>query len=191
MTNRQNEIIEKAIELIAENGIQGFTIKNLAKEIGVTEPAIYRHFESKTQILQTMLDNLDEATNRFTDEVLSKNYTPLKTLSLILKSYFKIFSEHPYWVAVIFADEIFKNDKTLSKRVQKLLSDKEKVFISLIKTAQKNGEIRSDINKKHFTLMIIGSMRLLVKKWELSGFDFDLKKEGSKLIKSLLELIKA
>ena len=191
MTNRQNEIIEKAIELIAENGIQGFTIKNLAKEIGVTEPAIYRHFESKTDILQTMLDNLDEATDRFTDEVLSKNYTPLKTLSLILKSYFKIFSEHPYWVAVIFADEIFKNDKTLSKRVQKLLSDKEKVFISLIKTAQKNGEIRSDINKKHFTLMIIGSMRLLVKKWELSGFDFDLKKEGSKLIKSLLELIKA
>ena len=191
MTNRQNEIIEKAIELIAENGIQGFTIKNLAKEIGVTEPAIYRHFESKTDILQTMLDNLDEATNRFTDEVLSKNYAPLKTLSLILKSYFKIFSEHPYWVAVIFADEIFKNDKTLSKRVQKLLSDKEKVFISLIKTAQKNGEIRSDINKKHFTLMIIGSMRLLVKKWELSGFDFDLKKEGSKLIKSLLELIKA
>ncbi len=191
MTNRQNEIIEKAIELIAENGIQGFTIKNLANAIGVTEPAIYRHFESKTDILQTMLDNLDEATNRFTDEVLSKNYAPLKTLSLILKSYFKIFSEHPYWVAVIFADEIFKNDKTLSKRVQKLLSDKEKVFISLIKTAQKNGEIRSDINKKHFTLMIIGSMRLLVKKWELSGFDFDLKKEGSKLIKSLLELIKA
>ena len=185
MTNRQNEIIEKAIELIAENGIQGFTIKNLAKEIGVTEPAIYRHFESKTDILQTMLDNLDEATNRFTDEVLSKNYAPLKTLSLILKSYFKIFSEHPYWVAVIFADEIFKNDKTLSKSVQKLLSDKENTLptyhekIMIAKVNQVNCEETILAIKKlcelkdKSTTEIVKQMKLVVPEYISKNSEFE------------------
>ncbi|MBT6686787.1 MAG: TetR/AcrR family transcriptional regulator [Bacteroidetes bacterium] len=49
-------MVEVALELIANKGIQGLTIKNLAKKIGITEPAIYRHFDSKIHILITILD---------------------------------------------------------------------------------------------------------------------------------------
>jgi len=57
-TERQEQIIEKSISLIAQKGIQGFTIKNLSKAIGFSEPAaIYRHFKSKTSILLAILDN--------------------------------------------------------------------------------------------------------------------------------------
>ncbi len=55
-TERQKEIISVSLELISEKGIQGLTIKNLSKKIGVTEPAIYRHFDSKTEILISILD---------------------------------------------------------------------------------------------------------------------------------------
>ena len=53
LTERQQEILDKSIEIISRKGIQGLTIKNLSKEIGISEPAIYRHFESKTDILLT------------------------------------------------------------------------------------------------------------------------------------------
>ena len=59
-TERQIEIIEAALELITEKGIQGMTIKNLSKKIGITEPAIYRHFVSKTEILLSILNNFKE-----------------------------------------------------------------------------------------------------------------------------------
>lgn len=49
-TPRQTEIIDKAIQLIDQKGIQGLTIKNLARETGVTEGAIYRHFDNTTWI---------------------------------------------------------------------------------------------------------------------------------------------
>jgi AcrR family transcriptional regulator len=45
LSDRQKEIIEVSLALIAENGIQGLTIKNLAKRIGFSESAIYRHYE--------------------------------------------------------------------------------------------------------------------------------------------------
>ncbi|NLB03802.1 MAG: TetR/AcrR family transcriptional regulator, partial [Bacteroidales bacterium] len=55
-TPRQTEIVETALNLINENGIQGLTIKNLSKKIGISEPAIYRHFENKIEILLAVLD---------------------------------------------------------------------------------------------------------------------------------------
>ena len=63
-TNRQREIIVTSIDLIAENGIQGLTIKNIARKVGVSEPAIYRHFDSKINILLGIL-------SYFRDEMIS------------------------------------------------------------------------------------------------------------------------
>ena len=36
-TKRQLEIIETSIKLISEKGIQGLTIKNISKEIGISD----------------------------------------------------------------------------------------------------------------------------------------------------------
>ncbi|MGC9375649.1 MAG: TetR/AcrR family transcriptional regulator, partial [Bacteroidales bacterium] len=41
-SERQKEILTTAVEIIAAKGIQGLTIKNLSKEIGISEAAIYR-----------------------------------------------------------------------------------------------------------------------------------------------------
>ncbi len=51
LSERQIQIRDEATKLIASKGIQGFTIKNLSKAIGISEPGLYRHFESKVDIL--------------------------------------------------------------------------------------------------------------------------------------------
>ena len=55
MTERQKTIVEAAIKLIDEGGIQNVTMKNIAARLDITEPAIYRHFASKNEILLAML----------------------------------------------------------------------------------------------------------------------------------------
>ena len=61
LTKRQSEIIDAALKLTAEGGIQNLTIKNLGNALGITEPAIYRHFRSKSEIVRTMIGRFDEA----------------------------------------------------------------------------------------------------------------------------------
>lgn len=65
ITERQQEIINVSLELIAESGIQSLTIKNLAKKIGFAESAIYRHYENKIQILLAILDFFKQNTEHF------------------------------------------------------------------------------------------------------------------------------
>ena len=74
-TERQIQIVKSSIELIASKGIQGFTIKNLAKVIGISEPAIYRHFENKIEILITILNNFKEMSEMMSEMVVNSNDT--------------------------------------------------------------------------------------------------------------------
>lgn len=61
LTKRQKQIIDVALELIAQGGIQNLTVKNIANAIGVTEPAVYRHYQSKADIIKTMICSFDDA----------------------------------------------------------------------------------------------------------------------------------
>jgi len=49
-------ILEKALKLFSEKGIKETTIRDIAKAVGITEGAIYRHFESKDQIVHDLFD---------------------------------------------------------------------------------------------------------------------------------------
>ena len=55
-TDRQIEIMEAATNRISKYGIQNLTIKTLAEDIGLSEPALYRHFKSKNEILLCLLE---------------------------------------------------------------------------------------------------------------------------------------
>ena len=69
ITPRQLELIEAASRLLTTSGVNGLTIKNLAKEMNFSESAIYRHFSSKEDIILAMLDylaeNIDEQLSTF------------------------------------------------------------------------------------------------------------------------------
>ena len=82
-SERQQQIIKVSVDLIAERGIQGFTIKNLSKELKISEPAIYRHFESKTAILITILDQFKNFKNEISGNILTSDISSMQKIRLI------------------------------------------------------------------------------------------------------------
>ena len=188
-TKRQTQIIEASINIIAELGIQGLTIKNLSKAIGISEPGIYRHFDSKTDILIAILDNFKNNSTEFIKKLKNSKENSITKINNIFINHFNLFSNNPAFVSVIFAEEIFKNEKILTKKIIGILQANENLISSIIETGQKNNEIRTDIDVKYLTVIIMGSLRLIVKKWELSNYSFNLKKEGTKVFESINKLI--
>ena len=53
---RQEQIIKAAMTLIAEQGIAGASMGRIAEIVGISEPAIYRHFGNRREILLAVLD---------------------------------------------------------------------------------------------------------------------------------------
>jgi AcrR family transcriptional regulator len=54
--NLRQELLEAAMRAFAERGNVGFTLRELARDVGVTHNAPYRHFASKAELLQSLRD---------------------------------------------------------------------------------------------------------------------------------------
>ncbi|MBN1768533.1 MAG: TetR/AcrR family transcriptional regulator [Prolixibacteraceae bacterium] len=187
-TARQIEIVETALHLINDNGIQGLTIKNLSKKIGISEPAIYRHYENKVEILVAVLDSFGSLLGEIKNDV-EKQSGSLSKIEKMFTAFFTAFNENPSLVAVIFSEELFRNEPQLSQKTADIINRNIHFLGTVIEEGIQHGEIRNDISSEHLAIMVMGTLRLFVKKWQLSGFNFKLNSEGGKLIRSVISLI--
>jgi len=188
-TERQIQIIESALELIAEKGIQGLTIKNLSKKIGITEPAIYRHFENKSSILLTILNNFKQMASIMSGIIPTLEGTVFDKIEFMFSKIIQLFIESPSYVSVIFSEEIFKNDDKLKSKIIEVLDQNEQTIEGIIHVGQENGEVRTDIDSNNLALIVMGSLRFLVKQWDIKGKNQNLKTEGDQLLNSLKLII--
>jgi AcrR family transcriptional regulator len=189
ITERQQEIIETALGLINEKGIQGLTIKNLSKKLGITEPAIYRHFENKIEILVALLDLLKRNTSGIFESELNSDEPVVTKIERLFEKHFKSFTQMPSLASVVFSEEMFRNEDMLIGKISEIIEANNNILLTILKYGQRNNEIRSDIDAEHLVIFIMGALRLFVKKWQFSGFAFNLEKEGIKLIESVKCLI--
>ena len=191
LSRRQKEIINAAIKLIGEGGIQALTIKNLSKEIGVAESALYRHFKSKTEVIETLLDFLGSFIISHYENVHKLKASSFEKIEKMISGQLKIFADNPPYAIVILSDGLYKNEKSLYSKIFSIMERAKSTFINIIDEGQRNGEIRKDVSSEQLAFIILGSIRLTVTQWSLSGFSFDLKKRGNILINTLETLIKS
>lgn len=188
-TERQTQILDAALELISEKGIQGCTIKNLSKKIGISEPAIYRHFESKTEILLTILYNFKEMAHELRSVVLESDKDAYEKIEFMFLRISEMFQDTPSLISIVFSEEIFKNEEVLKQNIIKVLDTNKYTIEKILQEGQKKGDVRTDISKEHLALIVMGSLRFLVKQWDLKGKSKNIEAEVKELLRSIKLII--
>ncbi len=54
----KNKILEVSLELFAKKGFDGVSVREIAKEVGVRESALYKHFKNKEDILDKIVEEM-------------------------------------------------------------------------------------------------------------------------------------
>ena len=189
-TERQNQIIQESIQLIAEKGIQGLTIKNISKAIGISEPAIYRHFENKDDIILAIISTMKQTTEEELSHVDENNPT-IDKIKKMIQGHTNRFIKNPSLTAIIFSEEIFNNNSILAKPIRIMMKLNQNKLIAMIEKGQASGDVRVDIQAEQISLMVIGSFRFLVSKWHIMNFDFDLKNDVNEMLNAIEKVLKA
>jgi len=52
------EVLDTAIEIVAEHGLDALTMRRLASELGVTTPSVYWHVGTREQVIDLMIEKL-------------------------------------------------------------------------------------------------------------------------------------
>lgn len=189
-TERQIEIMEAATLRIDKFGIQELTIKNLANDLNLSEAALYRHFKSKNEILLGLLSYfILEMNDRISIIIAEKEKQPSELLKQIFTSQLNTFVEKPAIVSVIFSEGIFQFNKELSEKVSAMMALMQKNINTLIKRGQDEGVYAKLLSADTITTIIMGSMRMVVLKWKLSGNKSNLVNDGKNVLNGLLKML--
>jgi len=190
LSKRQIEIIEAATKLIGKGGVQSLTTKTLAAEMDFSEPALYRHFADKNEILKSVLIYYKEVLRDGLTNVIHSDSAGKEKIKAMIDFQFKHFTKFPAVIMVIFSETSFQFDSQLSQTVSGIMLQKSKMVSSIIESGQQDGTIRKDIAPDQLATVIMGSMRFTILKWKLSKFNFDLIQEGETLWKTIDLLLK-
>ena len=174
---------------MTESGIAGLTTKNLAAKMGFAESALYRHFKGKEEIIITMLRYLaKDMDNRLTNSARDID-SPKEKLIAVFNNQFEFFKKNPHFLVAIFSDGLLEESKSINEAILQIMGTKRKHLLQIIQQGQKQKQFTDTLSADELVHIIMGSFRLHMLQWRLSGFSFDLKLKGNKLMANLLTLI--
>lgn len=101
--NLRNELIEKAIAIIIDEGEQGLSIRKVAGACGVTYAAPYSHFKSKEELLLACREYVSNLfAEHLSNSIADKDITKPETLNILGNAYIEFFKLHPVYYNFIF-----------------------------------------------------------------------------------------
>ena len=186
---RKDEILKTALEIVFKQGYHKLTIRNIAGKINISEAAVYRHFESKEEIISELCNPIFTQ-NSFWDENISET-DPFKLLQQIMMQQLNILIKNPFLSAILFQEDIFGEYPNIKEKFNAHRVERERIIKEIVRKGQQDGVISSDVDAATFAILYMGSIRILVLKWRHSDFAYQIQTEAGKVIEQLFRFIKA
>ena len=178
---RKQQIIDAARKLIIRKGSEHLTVRAMAKEVGLTEAAIYRHFKSKREILSFLMNHIMDTMLHDVERTTAESPASLDTLDQILKHHMSDIEQRKGMSFQIIAEIISLGDKKLNRDVFEKLSLYVSRLEKLLAEGARSGHIRDDIDFDASALLLFGMIQGLTNIWALSGYSFDLSSKYESL----------
>lgn len=163
------------------HGSEHITIRKLAKEVKITEAAIYRHFKSKRDILSFLTVHITESMLEEIGRPASGPISSLETINNTLKGHLSIIEQRKGMSFQILAEILSLGDKRLNRQIADFIEKYVYRLELLLYEGVSSGLVRKDVNLSSAALLLFGMIQGLVNVWALSNYRFDLMEKYSSL----------
>ncbi|WNV87377.1 TetR/AcrR family transcriptional regulator [Umezawaea sp. Da 62-37] len=99
----REEIVRAAARLLEESGVDGVTLRAVARSAGITAPSIYAHFADLNDVLQAVVDNTFHALTTHLHHAVDGVTDPVVRLRTAIRAYVDFGLQQPNQYRVLFA----------------------------------------------------------------------------------------
>lgn len=166
---RRAVTVEAVVELARSHNPGDITTAAIAKQMNLTQGALFRHFPSKEAIWQAVMEWVAERLLRRIDQAAAGIESPVAAMQAMFMSHVEFVIEHPGVPRMIFG-ELQRAEATPAKRmVQTLIHNYGKRLHTLIERGKACGELSPDLDNEAAATMFIGMIQGLVMQSTISG----------------------
>lgn len=109
---RQEQILETAVQLFAEHGYSDTDTQLLAEKLQVGKGTIYRYFPSKRELFLAAADRAMRLLRQSVDSSIENIDEPFERIAVAIRAYLTFFVEHPEYVELLMQERAqFKDRK--------------------------------------------------------------------------------
>lgn len=159
---RQASLIAAALELAAERSPAQVTTADLAKAVGLTQGAVFRHFDSKEAIWLAAINHVHQTLLERLRTAAASQALPLPALRAVFLAHVEFVIEHPGVPRIIFQELQHAQDTPLKARVRQLMQSYRELLMDLLQRAQAAGQLAPGIDLQAAAVLFIGSVQGLV-----------------------------
>jgi TetR/AcrR family transcriptional regulator len=118
---RRLQILQTIASMLQEGAAEKVTTAALAAKLSLSEAALYRHFASKAQMFEGLLDFIEETIFSLINQIESRPGAPAVRAREIVLMLLGFAEKNPGMTRVLIGDAIVNEDSRLQARVNQLL----------------------------------------------------------------------
>ena len=132
---RRLQILQTLAAMLEQPGAERVTTAGLAAKIGVSEAALYRHFASKAQMFEGLIDFVDQSTMGLIRQVTDRESAGPQQAGRIVALLFQFAEKNPGMSRVMIGDALVLEHERLQERINLLFDKIEAQLRQSLKTS--------------------------------------------------------
>ena len=166
---RRAATVEAVVNLAAHHNPSEITTTWIARQMGVTQGALFKHFPTKEAILEAVMSWVAERLLARIDQSAQGCDSPLVALEAMFLAHIAFVSEHPGVPRMLFGELQRQGDTLPKKMVQTLIRQYRERLQLLLEQGKASGELDAQLDVDAAAVLFIGSIQGLVMQSLIAG----------------------
>ncbi len=186
-SERKDEMVAATLRLMAEVGPDRVSTDAVARAVGVTQAALFRHFPRKADLWMAVLAWLtgQTAEGRWPAAVAGPG-AALGRLRALVRAQLDLIATTPAIPALLFSRELHAGNEALRQGLAGLMSQFHAHLAELLAEARAAGEVGAEADPRRVAAMITSLIPGTAMRWSLAGHSFDLVAAGVDAVEVVL-----
>jgi AcrR family transcriptional regulator len=156
---RRSEIADAAMRLIAAHGARGFTARSLAREVGITDGAVFRHFASMDAVVGAIVERMESV---LFAELPRGEGDPIARLRRFFEQRVDAILAHPHLSRLLLSDQLAQLGGTdHAARIEDFKQRTRSYVLDCLREADRAGDLRGAAGPEEGVVLVQGAVLAL------------------------------
>ena len=171
--NRREEILQALAHMLESNeGASRITTAKLAKKVGVSEAALYRHFPSKARMFEGLIEFIEESLLSRINRILDDEKDTLKRMQLVLQLLLAFAERNPGLTRIMTGHALMFENERLRERINQLFERIETQFRQILRERKLREGKAFPIDERILAAQLLGQIEGSFSRFVRSDFKY-------------------
>lgn len=186
--DRKSEIIEALLDLADRIGPDRLTTNDIAREVGVTQAAIFRHFPTKAELWAEAGVVIANRLAAAWAQAQATQATPQGRLRALIAAQLQQIETCPALPAILHSRELNVDNADLRDRFRGLLMQYQGHLVANLEGMIADGSLARHILPQDAAVLLTSLVQGIAIRWSLGSRGYELPTEGLRLLDVQLAL---